>query len=169
TAVQCAMFMVKNVNLESQEWESKTGGHCWSPDASKPLRDSGLCRGLGPERVLGDLDQLAKRGVVLRGDVGQHLAVERDLRGLQTFHEPAVGQSGGTSGGIDADLPERAEIALLGLSIAVGVLTAMIDRIGGVTVKFRAAHPEAFGGPDHSGAALAGGGGVGDSHGSVQN
>src|SRR6185312_15747150 len=150
----------------AESGKAKRAAIAGRPMPKKSLRDSGLRRGFGLERILGDLDQFAKRRVVLRGDVGKHLAVERDLCGFQTLHEPAVGQSGGTGGGVDADLPERAEIALLCFAVAVGVLTAVIDRVGGVTVKFRAAHPEAFGGPDHSGAALAGGGGVGDSHGS---
>ena len=49
----------------------------------------------------------------VRGDVGEDLAVEADLRGLEAFHETAVGQAGGAGGGVDADLPEIAEGAFL--------------------------------------------------------
>ena len=43
-------------------------------------------------------------------------------------------------------LPEGAEIALLGLAIPEGILTSVIESIGGVTVKFGPAHPKALGG-----------------------
>ena len=71
---------------------------------------------------------------------------------------------GGAGGGVDARLPEIPEGALLSAAVAISVLTPVIDGIGGVAIKFRAAHPEAFGSPDHSGAAFAGGRGVCDSH-----
>jgi len=132
------------------------------------LNASCLRRGFGFERVLGDLDQFDKGGVVLRSQVGNDLAVERDLRGLQTFHEPAVGKARSAGSGVDADLPERAEIPFFGLAIAIGILAAMIERVGRVAVKLLAAHAEAFGGADHSPSALAGGGGVGDSHRSLR-
>src|SRR5439155_26430426 len=109
----------------------------------------------GPERVLSDLDQFAKRGAVLRGEVREHFAVERDLRGLQSFHETAVGEAGSAGSGVGADLPKRSEIALLGLAIPIGVLASVIDRIGSVTVEFGTAHPKALARPDHSGASVA--------------
>jgi hypothetical protein len=81
--------------------KEKAGGHCWSPVCElKPrwlstfgdcaifylpsaiFNASGLRRGFGFERVLGDLDQFAKGAVVLRCQVGNDLAVERDLRGF---------------------------------------------------------------------------------------
>jgi hypothetical protein len=43
----------------------------------------------------------------------------------------------------------------------------MVNGIGRVAVKFGAAHPEAFGGADHPGAAFAGSGSVGNAHGLV--
>ena len=67
----------------------------------------------GLQRVLRELDQFIERGHICRGDVRQHFAVERAFGGFQTFHETAVGRAGFARGGIDADLPERAESALL--------------------------------------------------------
>src|SRR5437667_4600445 len=148
-------------------WLSPSGGRVSYSARTALFNVSRLGSGLGYERVLSDSNQLAKRNGVLRGQVGQHLAVERNFRGFQTFHEPAVSEPGGAGSGVDADLPERAEIPFFGLAIAIGILAPVIERVGRVAVKLGAAHAEAFGGADHSRAALAGGGGVGDAHGSV--
>src|SRR3954464_13621829 len=107
-----------------------------------------LCglRSLGLQRVLGGGDQFVKCGRIRRGEIGQNLAIQPDLRGLQPSHKTAVSHAGGACGGVDANLPKRAVIALCGLAIAEGVLPAMIERIGGAAVKFAATHPEALGG-----------------------
>src|SRR6266496_1431737 len=95
---------------------------------SGPIKcPSGLGGGFSNERVLGDPDQLAKSSGVLCGEIGQHLAIERHLCGLQSFHESAVSEAGGAGGGIDADLPQRPEIAFFRFAIAIGVLAAMIE------------------------------------------
>ena len=83
---------------------------------------------------------------------------------FKPVHEFAVRESVAMSRGSDSHLPERAEIALLGLAIAEGVLPSVINRIGSVAIKFGAAHPEALGGCDHPFAAFAGSWGVGYSH-----
>src|SRR3974390_2645143 len=100
-----------------------------------------LCQGGGGlvfERGLGSVDDFAKRGGIGGGDVGDDLAVEGDFRGLEAFHKSAVGQASFADGGIDARLPEVAEGALFGAAIAVGVLPAMVNGVGGVAVKFAA-------------------------------
>ena len=109
-----------------------------------------------------------KRRRIGRGDIRQHLAVERDLGGLEPFHEAAVGRPGSAGGGVDTDLPERPEIALLGLAVAVGVGAAVVNGVGRIAVKFGAAHPEAFGGCYHPFAAFAGGDCVSYAHGSLK-
>lgn len=51
-----------------------------------------LCVGLlGVEGFLGNLGEIGKRRVILEGELGEHLAVERDACELQTMHERAVG------------------------------------------------------------------------------
>src|SRR5213078_3024094 len=105
---------------------------------------SGLGR-FGLERALRELDQFAKRGGILRRDVGQDFAVQADLGGLEAFYETAVSRAGGAGARVDADLPKRAEGPLLGLAIAEGISAPMIQGIGGVTVKFGAAHAKALG------------------------
>src|SRR5262249_15188288 len=112
--------------------------------------------GLGLQRVLGDFDQLTKRAVIRRGKISQNLAVQAHFRGFEAFHESAVGGPGSASRRVNPDLPEGAEIALFGAAIAKGILAAMVNGIGGVTIKFRTAHPEALGCPDHSCAPLSG-------------
>ncbi len=94
----------------------------------------------------------------LGGDVRNDLAVERAFGGLEPFDEAAVGDAGGAGRGVDAELPETAEGALLDLAIAEGVGPAVIDGIRGVAVKFRALEAKAFGGFEHPAAAFAGGG-----------
>jgi hypothetical protein len=61
-------------------------------------------------------------------------------------------------------LPELAEGALLGFAVTERVLASVIHRVGGVTIEFGTLEAKAFGGLEHPSAALAGGGGVGDSH-----
>ncbi len=121
------------------------------------------------QRGLGDVHQLGKRGGVLRGDVGEHFAVERAFGGFEAFHKPAVGQTGGASTGIDADLPKVTERAFLDAAVAIGVLTTVIHGVGGVAVKFGAPQAKAFRGGDHPFAAFAGSWGVGNSHGSLKS
>ncbi len=65
-------------------------------------------------------DDLGKGRLVLDGDVGEDLAVEADVRGLEALDETAVGEPGGTHGGVETGDPQSAEIALAGLPVAVG-------------------------------------------------
>src|SRR5204863_4360518 len=95
---------------------------------------------------------------------GKNLAVERAFGGFEAFHEAAVGQAGGADGGVDADLPEVTESALLGAAIAVGVLAAVVDGVGRVAIQFGAPQAKAFRGGNHPFAAFAGSGGISDSH-----
>src|ERR1035437_995287 len=125
--------------------------------------------GFGLQRVLVDLDQLRERGRIRGGEVRQYLAVKRDLGRLQPFYETAVSGAGGAGGGVDANLPERPVVALLGLPVAEGIGAAVIHGSGGIPVKFGTAHPVAFGGCYHPFAAFAGSGGVSYAHGLVKS
>ena len=116
--------------------------------------------GLRLERVLSELDDFAKRGGVRGGEVGEDLAVQFDLRGLQALDEAAVGHANGADGGVDTGLPEITEGALLGLAVAEGVLPAVIKGVGGVTVELGALEAKTFGGAQCPLAAAAGGDGI---------
>src|SRR5579872_1128872 len=161
-------ILIRMLLILSRERSKTKNGR---PSSGRPLlfesRNCGFRSGLGGlglQRVLGDFHQLAKGGVVRGGDVREDLPVQGDFRGLQPFHEPAVGGAGAAGRGVDAYLPELAEGALLHLPVAKGILLGMIGRVGGVTVKFGAAAAKALGGFDRADAAFAGGGGVGNSH-----
>src|SRR5262249_1978355 len=67
-----------------------------------------------------------RRDVVHR-DVGQHLAVDRDVRLLEAVHQAAVGQAELARTGVDADDPQRAELALALLAADVRVLVGLRD------------------------------------------
>ena len=54
---------------------------------------------------LGDLHQLGKGGLVLGGDVGEHLAVDLDLGPLEALDKSAVSNVICATGGIDAHIP----------------------------------------------------------------
>ena len=69
--------------------------------------------GLGLQRVLGLFDQGIKGHLIADGDVGQHLAVEADIGGLETLDEAAVADAGTAAGGVQADDPQSADLALL--------------------------------------------------------
>src|SRR2546425_119292 len=105
------------------------------------------------QRVLRDFDQFVKRSRIRGGDVRQNLTVQPNLRRFEPFHEPAVSGASGANGRIDADLPERPEIPLLGFAVTESIGPAMVEGVGSVTIQFGAAHPKAFGGSDGPGAA----------------
>src|SRR5262249_29259388 len=113
------------------------------------LRVSGLSR-LGLQGGLTHANQFYERRVVRCGQVSQNLAVQSDLSGLEALYEPAVSRPGGTGGRVDADQPQAAEIALLGATVAERVLPPMINGVRRVAIEFRAAHPKALGGSEHS-------------------
>src|SRR5690606_27374205 len=57
-----------------------------------------------------------------------HLAVEGDAGLLEAVHEAAVRQAVRADRGVQADLPEAAEAALLVAAVAVGVLAGLEAR-----------------------------------------
>jgi hypothetical protein len=83
--------------------------------------------GLGLQRVLGLFDQGIKGHLVANRDIGQDLAVQFDVRGLEAFDEAAVADAGVAAGGVETDDPQAAEFTLLFLAIAVGVLPRVLD------------------------------------------
>src|SRR5580658_1162810 len=109
-----------------------TGDHRWSPVnwRVEKLRLGQRGARLVLQRILGDVHQFTEGRGILGGKVSQHLAVQRDFRGLEPFHEAAVGQTSLADGGIDADLPQITERALLDATIAVSVLPPVVNGIG---------------------------------------
>src|SRR4051794_19671349 len=67
----------------------------------------------------------------MHGDVGEHLAVERDAGEVQRVDELTVGQPFRADCGVDALDPQSAEAALLHLAVAVGILPGLLDRLAG--------------------------------------
>src|SRR5215813_10569711 len=67
--------------------------------------------------------------------IGQNFPVEVDSGNLQPVYELAVGNPGGTAGGVDADNPDSAVIALFVLAADVGELQSAIDRLHGCAVQ----------------------------------
>src|SRR5262249_43235545 len=59
--------------------------------------------------------------------IGEHLAVHRDVRLLETGDEGRVAHAVRADGGVDADDPQPAEIALLLAAVVVGELQAAHD------------------------------------------
>jgi hypothetical protein len=89
----------------------------------------------------------------------------RSGRLTRTVSYSGFGPGPGSAGGrINTDLPKSPVIAFLGLAIPERVLATVVESVGGVSVKFAAAHPKAFGSFDRADAAFAGSGGVGYSH-----
>src|SRR4051812_42290190 len=89
----------------------------WPPWLSRSGRSQYSSRQTGL-RLVG---QRAKRLDVVHGDVGEHLAVDRDAGLPEAVHQAAVAHAVLASGRVDAHDPERAEIALLLLAADVGV------------------------------------------------
>src|SRR6188472_1688762 len=90
-------------------------------------------------------DHGAEAGGVVHGHVGKDLAVDVDLRLLQTGHELAVGDAEAAGRGVDARDPELAEDALLGPAVAIGILPGAHDRFLGDPEYVLAATAEALG------------------------
>src|SRR3990172_3660789 len=68
-------------------------------------------------RALGDLDDPLERPGIPDGDVGEDLAVQPDLGGLQSGDEPAVRHAVEADRGVDPDDPQATEVALPLLAI----------------------------------------------------
>src|SRR5436309_13935650 len=85
----------------------------------------GLCfRRFGLQRILRKPDQLTEGGGIGRRQVGDDLAVESHFGGFEPFHEAGVCNARRTRGGIDPNLPQSAEVTLLGLAVAERILAA---------------------------------------------
>lgn len=66
---------------------------------------------------------------MVHGQVGQYLPVEGDVVSVQLVYEFAVTHAVLTNGSIDAGYPQRAEVALLLLAVAVAVHQRLVHRI----------------------------------------
>src|SRR5215210_4049968 len=89
----------------------------------------GSCRGL--ERGFRLLGDLAERGRITHGQVGQDLPVELDPRLAAAGHELVVREPFGARGRVDAHDPQPPERALLVLPVAVRVYERMLDLLLG--------------------------------------
>src|SRR5688572_1440368 len=85
---------------------------------------------------------LGERGLVLHREVGEHLAVDLDVRPLEAGHERAVAHSQLAHRGVDARDPQRAHGALLRPAVAVGVLPRLHHRLLGYAIDVAAAAAE---------------------------
>ncbi len=66
---------------------------------------------------------------MLLGHLGEDLAIQLDVGLLEGIRQAGVGDAELAGGGVDAHLPEFANLALVGLAIASGILTGL-DRSG---------------------------------------
>src|SRR5206468_1989688 len=84
-------------------------------------------RGLGDERGLRLLGDRAERGGIAHGEVGEHLAIELDVRLPQARDELVVREPLLPRRRVDPDDPEAPEVALPVLPVAVGVDERVLD------------------------------------------
>ncbi len=120
------------------------------------------------EAVFGAGDDDAEGFRLVHGQIGEDLAVERDVGGGQPGDEAAVKDVVLLAGGTDALNPEAAKGTLAGLAVTRGVLLGLVDGVLGVAVELGAVRAKAFGAFQHALAAFTAGGGVsGAWHGSV--
>ena len=106
-------------------------------------------------------DDFGEGRLVLDGDVGEDLAVEADVGGLEALDEAAVGEPGGAHGGAETGDPQGAEIALAGLPVAVGPIFALHLGVLRVAEEFGTASAVSLGRGDDPFAAGAAGGSIG--------
>src|SRR5688572_24279553 len=79
------------------------------------------------QRLAGGVGNRGKRGRIMHGQVGKNLPVDFETGELQAIHEDAVAHVVLASRRVDTRDPQLAEITLLRLAIAVGVLPAALD------------------------------------------
>jgi hypothetical protein len=79
------------------------------------------------------------------GHVGQHLAIDLDAGLAETVDQAAIGQAVLSRGGVDTLDPQRAEIALADLAVAIGILQRLLDRLLGDPDGVLAAAVESLG------------------------
>src|SRR5262245_19336731 len=90
----------------------------------------------------------------MNGQVGQSLTVKFDHRPLESSNEQTVTQSSAAAGGIDADNPEPAEIALARPAVAECVSAAANQCDNRLPVQVMPAQAKALGQFSHPFAAL---------------
>src|SRR3990170_7150156 len=99
--------------------------------AQAPRLGPSSLRGSPPRSGRRSLDQALEGLRFAHGDVGKHLAVERDPGLSQPIDQPPIGEAVGAGGRIDALDPQRAEGALLHLAVAISILAGFVDRLLG--------------------------------------
>jgi hypothetical protein len=99
------------------------------------LRPSRLSVELG----LGLHGQSGKSRLVEDRQIGQHLAVDLDLRLSQAIHESAVFHAGFPGCRVDTGNPEAAELTLALPTVTIGVLSSLHDRLFGDAIDVFAA------------------------------
>src|SRR5690242_20659561 len=114
---------------------------CGSSSERRP-RAGAASRSLGRVDVrrqclLRDLDERGERGGVVHGQLGQDLAVDLDVRGLQTLDEAVVRDAVGAGSGVDALDPQLTEVALALLAVVVVVDQRVGDLLLGLAVQAR--------------------------------
>src|SRR5688572_20563082 len=111
---------------------------------SAPFR-SFADRRSGRQRGLGLLDDDAEGRALVHRQVGHRLAVELDPGELGAVDELRVGQALGAHRRVDPLDPQRAEVALLHLAVAIGVLAGLLDGLAGDADRVLAAAAVALG------------------------
>ena len=106
-------------------------------------------------------DDLGEGRLVLNSNVGKDLAVETDIRGFKTLDKSAVGEPGGTHGGVETGDPQGAESALAGLPVAVGPVFSLHLGIFRVAEEFGTASAVSLGRCDDALTTGAAGGSIG--------
>src|SRR5690606_33295927 len=85
----------------------------------------------GRQRGFRLLDDDAEGSAFVHRQVGHRLAVELDPGEPGAVDELRVSEAFGAHRGVDPLDPQRAEVALLHLAVAIGVLAGLLDRLAG--------------------------------------
>src|SRR5690606_25821446 len=128
----------------------------WGCGGSGGVGVVGLGLGLRRHVGLGDLDELREGGLVVHGQLGQHAAVDLDLRGLQALDEPVVGHAVGAGRGVDPLDPQATEVTLAGATVTVAVDQRVGDLLLGLAVEAGPLAPVAAGALEGNPALLVG-------------
>src|SRR6266481_3067862 len=90
----------------------------------------------GAERAFRGAHQLGKQCVAFLRQLREHLAIDLDASLLQTVHQAAVRDAVLARERIDTRDPQRSELALFLLAIAIGIGEALLESRASLTIKF---------------------------------
>src|SRR5690242_16434642 len=128
-----------------------------NPRASATSRVRAVERPAGSLGALRHFGDATERRAIADGEIGEDLAVDLDVRPLQAADQLTVGHAVLAGGGVDADDPQLAHLALALLAITRRVGERVEERFAGRLDQLRSGAAATLGGLEQALVPLVGG------------